>query len=127
MDILIVDDDKDLCIILTSICLSRDLTAFCTDNLKDGLVEIDSAPMLMFLDNNLRDGLGLEMIGQFKARSPFTKIVFITAGLDERIMNQALRNGADYFLEKPFQLNGVRDILSKFQKKLIQSVQAVIL
>ncbi|HXB31503.1 MAG TPA: response regulator [Puia sp.] len=125
MDILIVDDDKDLCTILTSICVSRDLIAYCIDNLKDALKEIDSFPMLMFLDNNLPDGLGVEMIETFKALSPFTKIVFITADLNERIMNQALRNGADYFLEKPFQLNGVRGILSKFQKKLINSVEVI--
>jgi two-component system, OmpR family, response regulator len=117
MDILIVDDDKDLCTILSSICISRDLTVSCTDNIKDALEEIDSVPMLMFLDNNLPDGLGLEMIGHFKAHSPFTKIALITDDLDESIMNQALGNGADYFLRKPFQLGGVRRILSKFQKK----------
>jgi response regulator of citrate/malate metabolism len=125
MDILIVDDDKDLCTILTSICVSRDLFTCCTDNLKDALNEINSFPMLMFLDNNLQDGLGVEMIETFKALSPFTKIVFITADLNERIMNQALKNGADYFLEKPFQLNGVRGILSKFQKKLINSAEVM--
>ena len=123
MDILIVDDDKDLCTILTSICVSRDLFASCTDNLKDALKEIDSFPMLMFLDNNLPDGLGVEMIETFKALSPITKIVFISADLNERIMNQALRNGADYFLEKPFRLNGVWGILSKFQNKLIDYME----
>ena len=31
----------------------------CTGNLKDALEEIESVPMLLFLDNNLPDGLGL--------------------------------------------------------------------
>jgi DNA-binding response OmpR family regulator len=119
MDILIVDDDRDLCTILCLFCHKRDFTVFCAGSLKDALEEIESVPMLMFLDNNLPDGLGLEMIVHFKARFPATKIVFITACLDERLMDQAFKKGADYFLAKPLQLYQVREILSEFQKILI--------
>jgi two-component system, OmpR family, response regulator len=120
MDVLIVDDEEDLCILLGSICHSRDFTATCVNTLKNGLEEIDSFPMLMFLDNNLPDGLGLEMIEQFKTRSPLTKIAFITGCPDERIMNEAFSKGIDYFLAKPFQLHGIREILSQFHKRLAE-------
>jgi DNA-binding response OmpR family regulator len=116
MDILIVDDEKDLCNILSLICLRKHFTVSCAHNLLDALAQIESSPMLMFLDNNLSDGVGLEMIGQLKARSPLTKIAFITACADHKIKNHAFMRGVDYFLAKPFQLQGVREILSQMQE-----------
>jgi DNA-binding response OmpR family regulator len=117
MDILIVDDEKDLCNILTVICLQKNFTVSCAFNLLDALVQIDSFPILMFLDNNLADGVGLEVIEQLKARSPLTKIAFITASSDHKIREKAFIRGVDYFLAKPFQLQGVRQILSQMQEK----------
>ncbi|HMC85453.1 MAG TPA: response regulator [Chitinophagaceae bacterium] len=117
MDILIVDDEKDLCNILTSICIRKNFTVSCAFNLLDALVQIESFPLLMFLDNNLADGEGLELVEQLKVRSPLTKIVFITASSDLKIRDQAFIRGVDYFLAKPFQLQGVREILSQMQHK----------
>src|SRR5580765_3767964 len=112
MDILIVDDERDLCNILCLICGRKNLTVSCAYTLVDALKQIDSLPQLMFLDNNITDGAGLEAISSFKARSPHTKIAFITASTDLEIRNQALWQGADYFLPKPFHLQKVREILS---------------
>jgi DNA-binding response OmpR family regulator len=117
MDILIVDDEMDLCTILSLICLRKRLTVSCAHNLLEAFIQIESLPKLMFLDNNLSDGLGLEMIGQLKLRSPATKIVFITASQDSNIKEQAFINGVDFYLAKPFQLQGVREILSLLQKR----------
>jgi DNA-binding response OmpR family regulator len=116
MDILIVDDEMDLCNILSLICLRKQFTVSCAHNLIDAFVRIDYKPKLMFLDNNLSDGLGLDMIMQLKLRSPSTKIAFITACVDYKIKNEAITQGADYFLAKPFQLQGVREILSLMQE-----------
>lgn len=115
MNILIFDDEEDLCTILTLICIRKNYTVSCASNLPDALILMESLPVLMFLDNNLTDGVGLEMIEQLKARSPLTKIAFITASSDHNIQAQAFSQGADYFLAKPFQLQGVREILSQFQ------------
>ena len=112
MDILIVDDEKDLCNILTLICNRKNLTVSCAFTLLDAMTQVGSSPILIFLDNDLTDGSGLEMIEKLKARSPRTKIAFITASSDIKIRDQALKRGADYFLAKPFHLQGVREILS---------------
>jgi DNA-binding response OmpR family regulator len=115
MDILIVDDEKDLCTLLSFVCIRKNYTVSCAYNLQDALTQIESFPKLMFLDNNLPDGLGSEMIEQLKLRSPLTKIVFISASSDKKTANHALIPGVDYFLDKPFQLQGVREILSQMQ------------
>jgi DNA-binding response OmpR family regulator len=116
MDILIVDDEMDLCNILSLICVRKQFTVTCANNLLDALVHIKSRPKLIFLDNNLSDGLGLEMVGQFRLHSPNSKIAFITACEGDEIKEQAFANGVDYFLAKPFHLQGVREILSLLQK-----------
>ena len=114
MNILILDDEEDLCTILTLICLRKNFTVSCASNLADALKLMKSLPVLLFLDNNLTNGVGLEMIEQIKARYPLTKIAFITASSDQNIQERAFSLGADYFLAKPFHLQGVRDILSRF-------------
>ena len=113
MDVLIVDDEKDLCNILTLFCIRKNLTVACAPNLQDAMTQIKAFPLLMFLDNNLADGAGLDVIEQLKACSPLTKIAFITASSDLKIREMAFQKGADYFLAKPFQLQGVREILSR--------------
>lgn len=117
MDILIVDDEMDLCHILSLICLRKHFTVSCAHNLLDAFAQIESRPLLMFLDNNLSDGFGLDMISQLKLRSPLTKIAFITAGLDPGIKKQAFSLGVDFFLAKPFHLQGLREILSRIPAK----------
>jgi two-component system KDP operon response regulator KdpE len=116
MDILIVDDERDLCNILTLICVRKNLTVSCSFTLLDAMTQVKSFPELMFLDNNLTDGSGLEVIEQLKARSPRTKIAFITASSDLKIRDKAFQRGADFFLAKPFHLQGVREILSKMRE-----------
>ena len=117
MDILIVDDEKDLCSILTLFCIRKSFTVSCTFTLQDAMLQLKSLPTLMFLDNNLTDGIGLDVIKELKARSPRTKIAFITASTDHKIRVEAFQRGADYFLAKPFHLHRVREILSIIKKK----------
>jgi len=117
MDILIVDDEMDLCNILTLICRQKQFSVSCAQNLRDALVQIEFLPKLVFLDNDLSDGLGLEIIEELKLRSPFTKIVFITASEDYKLKERAFLKGADYYLAKPFHLQGVREILSQLKER----------
>jgi DNA-binding response OmpR family regulator len=120
MDVFIVDDEMDLCSILSLICIRKQFTVSCAHSLRDAFIQIEFHPKLMFLDNNLTDGLGLDVIFQLKQRSPETRIVFITACEDQKIKNQAIATGADYFLAKPFHLQGIRVLLSLIQEKKIK-------
>ena len=121
MDILIVDDEKDLCNILTLFCLRKDFTVSCANTLQDAMFHLESLPALMFLDNSLTDGSGLELIKRFKVLSPETKIAFITASIDLTIRGEAFQRGADYFLAKPFHLQKVREILSTMRENKMAS------
>jgi DNA-binding response OmpR family regulator len=116
MDVLIVDDERDLCNIMCLICGRKNFSSSCAFTIRDAMIQIKAQPILLFLDNDLTDGAGLEAIEQLKACSPNTKIAFITASTDLKIRDLAFKRGANYFLAKPFHLQKVREILSVLQK-----------
>lgn len=72
-------------------------------NLAEGRIAVQTVrPAILFLDNNLPDGSGLESAPMLKAQSPETRIIMISAfdGIQERTM--AVERGIDFFLGKPF-------------------------
>ncbi len=78
-------------------------------------------PSLLFLDNRLPDGLGLNFISFVKEHSPDTKIVMITAHDDASEKAQAYKEGADLFLGKP--LN--RDTINQAIDRLVYNIDTI--
>jgi DNA-binding response OmpR family regulator len=99
-NILIIDDDVDLCKLLKSLLDSSIPHIHFAFNLAGGkrmLAELK--PDVVFIDNNLPDGQAVNHIRDFKSISPSSAIIFISA-LDQS-REKALQEGADLFLEKP--------------------------
>lgn len=59
-------------------------------------------PAILFLDNHLPDGRGLDFIAEIKQHWPDTKIIMITAHDSPNERRQAREEGADLFISKPF-------------------------
>jgi len=79
-------------------------------NLNEGLGKVgDLEPEVIFLDNYLPDGKGLNAIKNIKQISPDSKIIMITAFDTAGDRNQAFQMGADSFMGKPF----TRDLIYK--------------
>ena len=56
---------------------------------------------------------GLELLKIIKSQSPATKVIVITAyGSDER-REEALSRGAEKYIEKPFDLHEIRELVFK--------------
>lgn len=56
---------------------------------------------------------GLDLLSMIKAQNPDTRVIVITAyGSDER-EEQAFSRGAEKYIEKPFDLHEIRDIVVK--------------
>jgi two-component system OmpR family response regulator len=101
---LIIDDETDICYLLSRLLKHKNLeTAYvnslsaATNALKD-----EESPGIIFLDNHLPDGLGMNYINFIKINHPSSKIVMITAhdSADDRAL--AMEQGADLFIGKPF-------------------------
>lgn len=107
--ILIVDDEEDVCLLLKR-SLRRDFQTIATAYLiQEGLQTAEGLkPDILFLDNNLPDGLGLEYVARFKAIKPEMYIVLFSA-LD--LQAEAKAAGADAFLGKPLDLGRIKKLI----------------
>jgi len=103
LQVLIIDDEVDICYLLKGILRYKNVEAQYVTSLeaaKTLLTEED--PPVIFLDNHLKDGFGIDQITYFKNKYPSSKLVMITAhdtALDREI---AYKAGADFFISKPF-------------------------
>ncbi len=69
-------------------------------------------PDILFIDNHLPDGYGVDFISGIKTTHPHMKIVMITAHDTRDDKNNALKQGADYFIGKPFTSNTIIQTLN---------------
>ena len=78
--VLIIDDEVDLCVLLTNYLGRKNYDVFYSHSLKEGIVEFNKiVPDILFLDNNLPDGLGWEKVSYFLKSYPSLQLHLITA------------------------------------------------
>lgn len=100
---LIIDDETDICYLLSRLLRQKNYDTAFVNNLTDANNALKSdPPELIFLDNHLPDGLGMNYIGFIKEHYPKSKIIMITAHDSSDDREKALKNGADFFIGKPF-------------------------
>jgi two-component system OmpR family response regulator len=103
IEALIVEDELDICFLLSGILRKQSVQSGYATCLFDAQKALKQRhPDVLFIDNHLPDGYGVDFIPVVKKEYPNTKIVMMTAhdtGADE---DRALKMGADYFIGKPF-------------------------
>ncbi len=100
---LIIDDETDICYLLSRLLKQKNLETAFVNSLSDADKALkQETPEIIFLDNHLPDGLGMNYIGYIKKNYPDTKVVMITAHDSADDREKALKNGADFFIGKPF-------------------------
>lgn len=100
---LIVDDETDVCFLLTAILNCKNLQASYVNSISEAKrVLIEEKPSIVFLDNHLPDGFGTSFIQEIKTINPLVKIVMITAYDTSIDRDKAYRQGVDFFIGKPF-------------------------
>ncbi len=78
--VLIIDDEIDLCLLLKSYLLRKDYEVSISHSLKEGVPLVQKLhPEILFLDNNLPDGIGWTSAPQLSKDNPSMFIVLISA------------------------------------------------
>jgi DNA-binding NtrC family response regulator len=109
---LVVEDQGETCLILDLILSERKFEPDYVNNLLDADEYLQkNKPSLIFLDNKLPDGYGVDFISYVKKKYPKIKIIMISGFGTARDI--ALENGADVFLEKPFSLDNVNQAIDQ--------------
>ena len=109
---LVVEDEGEICLLLDLILSERKFKPDYVNNLVDADEYLQkNEPSLIFLDNKLPDGYGVDFISYVKKKYPHIKIVMISGFTSAR--DVALENGADVFLEKPFSLDNINQAIDE--------------
>ncbi len=112
--VLIVDDEPDICFLFGKILKMRNLRTDFANNLADASRSVqEDPPSVIFLDNSLPDGQGIDFISFLKERYPATRIIIITANDGSIDKIRAFQQGADDFLGKPLSLELINRSLDK--------------
>ncbi|MEP7258130.1 MAG: response regulator [Flavitalea sp.] len=78
--VLIIDDEVDLCLLLKTYLLKRNFEVFYSHTLKEGLNQFKLViPDILFLDNNLPDGIGWEKAATLLEQHPSLQVHLISA------------------------------------------------
>ena len=112
--VLIIDDEPDICYMLSSILKKKELSSTSVHTIKEaGTYMRLATPSLVFLDNNLPDGKGIDFLCGIKKAHPGVKVVMITAYDTNSDKKDALNRGADEFIGKPFTRQNIYDSVER--------------
>ena len=112
--VLIIDDEVDVCYLLKGILRQKSIEAAYVTTIAEGEVLLSQYdPPVIFLDNYLPDGLGVDYIRHFKKEHPSSKIVMLTAHDSFADREKAYKAGVDFFIGKPFSRNAILTTIEK--------------
>ena len=112
--VLIIDDEVDICYLLRGIMRLRNIEATYVTSLAEAEIQLKKTdPSVIFLDNHLSDGMGVDYIRRFKKEHPSTSIVMITAHDTPFDREKAYNEGVDFFIGKPFSRETIYKTLEK--------------
>lgn len=104
-NVLIIDDDKELCVLIERSILSENIEAdFCNTG-KEGLTKLkEKEYQLVILDVMMPGMDGFEILEKIRAESSLPILMF-TSKNDNASKVRGLRAGADDYLTKPFDMD----------------------
>ena len=103
MKALIIDDEIDICYLLGGLLINKNLQPDYANTIAEARLALErNYPKIIFLDNHLPDGKGIDFVQHIKKYYPAATLVMITAYDTPTDRNIAIAKGVDYFIAKPF-------------------------
>ena len=114
--VLIVDDEADICLLLSGLLRRLGYQPTCAHFIEEGRQCLSTQHFdAVFLDLNLPDGLGFDLLSLIRKEPNNTKIIMISAFDGQAERRRATEQGADYFIGKPFTRLSVETALQTIQ------------
>ena len=115
--ILIVDDEKDMCWLLSEALSKRKYKVTTASTGKEGINQIKKeTPDLVFLDLKLPDIDGIKILPRIKKINSKIVVCIITAYGTPDLQKEAMNKGAFYFLDKPFSIKEILRVIRESSK-----------
>jgi len=109
---LIVDDEIDICTLLSQQLRKLGFQSTYCMTIKEALEKVSNTSFdLIFVDLNLKDGSGYDLLSSFPEEVKKTRIIVISAYDSEH--QKALEAGASDFVPKPFKKQSIEEALKR--------------
>ena len=110
--ILVVDDEIEICLLVTRYLKKMGFEAAYALSISDAINKISMVSFdLLFVDLNLTDGSGYDLLHMLQESKISSKTIIISAYDTER--QKALQKGANLFMAKPFTKKSIAESLEK--------------
>ena len=120
--LLIVEDNADMQLLLSSIFAEEDLCILIAGNGREALQLARNHKIdVVLLDKRLPDMDGLQIFPQLKSINPGTDIIILTAYGDQKIKQSAIQLGAYAYRTKPFVNEELIELVKNAGNKPISS------
>lgn len=122
LKILIIDDEEEICALLSGMLRKQGYYVEADLTVAGGFrTFMDGDFNLVFLDLNLSDGSGFDLIPRLKEAKPQIQIYIISAYDGQTEQEKAIASGASGFISKPFsraKIEGAVNDVNKNKNKL---------
>lgn len=109
--VLIIDDETDFCLLMKNYFVKRNFEVHIYHTLEEGMKNLEIInPDIIFLDNNLPDGLGWEKTAYISQHFPHTHINLISAYQYDHSFSEKLASVRIW--EKPISLTELNKYLN---------------
>ena len=116
-NILIIDDEEDLCWLLSNALTGKGYNVSAANTISDGIAHLNETPDLILLDLKMPDGDGMDILPEIKRITPETLVVIISAYGSEERRQDANDKGVHSFIDKPLTEENILSTIRQFQKK----------
>jgi DNA-binding response OmpR family regulator len=110
--VLVIDDEKDLCEVISRALKKEGFEVDCAFNLAEAGPKLAVRPDIVILDNNLPDGSGIEYIQMHPVEFMQSFVILISADPGTSLQKKAAYEGIRAFLPKPFSIDRMKEVLT---------------
>src|ERR1700682_4520090 len=112
--VMIFDDDTDLLQVCSIVLKSKNYIVSGLNNCNDILKEVKSfSPNVILMDNWIPDAGGVKATQEIKNDLLTKSIPVIFFSANDRVQDLAAEAGAEFFLQKPFEIEELESVVSK--------------
>lgn len=112
--VMIFDDDIDLLKVCSIVLKSKNYEVFGFHKCNDILHEVKThSPNVILMDNWIPDSGGVKAIQQIKNDVSLRSIPVVFFSANDYVQELAFEAGADFYLQKPFEIDELENMISK--------------
>lgn len=112
--LLVIDDETEILDEVKPFFEEEGYIVFCAESGEEGIKILkQEKPDVLLLDMKLPDMPGLLVLKICKESSPLTKVIVNTGYVDQVMIDQAEELGRDVFLQKPFDLECLKNEIER--------------